>query len=623
MRSAFAFIIVLFFSISLNAQVNQNPDNRFRLAQSYEQAGQLEKAEAIYRELADSQQWNNLYFESLNKVLVSQKKYKESIELINSKIKGTPNDYNFYGLLGTTYYIMDQPQEAYSAWEKGIAINPASFVSYRVIANYAIENRAFEKAIDFLKRGKQLSTDHAIFSIDLANIYAATMKFKEAAVEFCSLITQSPEQVQTAKSRITSYLSRPGAVEETIEAVKDFIVLKPQAELFDLLTFIYQSSGRYKEAFQNVIETEKKFPGKDGAVSGTNIFVFAQEAYRSRQYEWAAEAYNFIVKKFPNSPYISVAKIGYARTLEASLDQKFLEQNESWKPFAKPILLFTDEYKKIIDAYNEYGKGDPVNAVNIEALFRIAEIYRNRIFDFQKADSLYNLLSQFSPMTNYGIQSKIARGKIAITNNDLEQAKKFLEQALASMRIEPNDLSEINFYLARIEFWNGNFGSSIKLFKEAAKNLSTDFANDALELSAVINAAKKDSSNLLLYARADLLAVQNKYKQAASEFKILSGNPSLFVLNDFSKIKFAEMLIAENDLPAAVEILEEISENKKNEIFVEKSIFLLAQCFQYGIKDFQKAIQIYRKLLENFPNSLYFDRAREALQNLQTKNGLK
>lgn len=632
MKSVVVFIIVLFFSVSLKAQVNQNQDNRFRLAQSYEQAGQLEKAEVIYRELADAQQWNNLYFESLNKVLVSQKKYNESIELINHKIESTPNDYNLYGLLGTTYYIMDQTQEAYTAWEKGIAINPSSFVSYRVIANYAIENRAFEKAIDFLKRGKQLSTDPAMFSIDLANIYAANMKFKDAAIEFCNLIAERPEHAQTAKSRIANYLNRPGAVEETIEAVKDFIGAKPQAELFDLLTFIYQSSGRYKEAFQNVIEAEKRFFQKDvrrtpyGGVpssNGTNIFIFAQEAYRSRQYEWAAEAYNFIVKKYSDSPYFSAAKIGYARTLEASLDQKFLEQNESWKPFTKPIPLFTDEYKKIINAYNEYGKGDPGSAINIEPLFRIAEIYRNRIFDFQKADSLYNLLSQISSMTNYGIQSKIARGKIAIANNNLEKAKKFLEQASTSPRIEPNDLSETNFYLARIEFWNGNFTGSIKLFKEAAKNLSTDFANDALELSALINAAKKDSSNLLLYAHADLLAVQNSYKQAGAGFKILSNNPDLFVLNDFSKIKFAEMLIAENDLPTAVKILEELSENQKNAIFVEKSTFLLTQCFQYGIKDFPKAIQTYQKLLENFPNSLYFDRARQALQGLQTKNGLK
>lgn len=68
-------------------------------------------------------------------------------------------------------------------------------------------------------------------------------------------------------------------------------------------------------------------------------------------------------------------------------------------------------------------------------------------------------------------------------------------------------------------------------------------------------------------------------------------------------------------------MLEEIIENQKNAIFIEKSTFLLAQCYQYGIKNLQKAVQIYQKLLETFPNSLYFDRAREALQSIPTNNG--
>ena len=616
MRSVVVLIIILFFSTSLNAQVIQNLDNRFQLAQSYEQAGKLGKAEAIYRELADAQPWNNIFFESLNKVLVSQKKYNQSIELLDNKIKQMPNDFNLYGLLGTTYFIMDQSDKAFESWERGIAINPVSFVGYRVIANYAIENRAFEKAIDILKRGKKYSEDPTMFSMDLANIYAANMKFKDAAIEFCNLIVQHPEQVQVAKARMNSYLKGPGAVEQSIEAVKDFIDSKSQIELYDLLTFVYQTAGNYKDAYENVIKTEEKFNG-----NGTQIFIFAQEAYRNRQYEWASNSYDYIVKQYSNSPFFSTAKIGYARTLEASLDQKFLQQNESWKPYTKPVPLYTDEYKKIINAYYEFVKGFPDNAINIEALFRIAEIYRNRIFDYQKADSIYSRVSLISPMTNYYVESNISRGKIAIEKNDLQSAQKFFENATKSPRIEPNDLANTNFHLARIEFWKGNFTYSVTLLNEVSKNLSTDFANDALELAALINTTKKDSLNLLLYAHADLLAIQNKHKEARIEFKTLSDNPNLFIINDFAKNKFAEMLVAENDLPTAVKVLEEIIENQKNTIFIEKSIFLLAQCYQYGIKDFQKASLIYQKLLETFPNSLYFDRAREALQSLPTKNG--
>ncbi len=608
-------LVVFLFVAVLNAQ-DTNTDTRLRLAQAYEQSGQFDKAEVIYRELLKTQPLNNVIVELLNKNLITQKKYDESIELLNQKINQTPNDYNLFGLLGSTYFIMDQSEKAFESWEKGITINASSYIGYRVIANYAIENRAYEKAIDILKRGKKVSGDPMIFSMDLANIYTANMKFSNAATEFCSLIEIHPEQVQTVKARIISYLNRPGASEQTINSIKEYCESKSQIELFDLLTFIYQSSGDYKDAFENVIEIEKKFK-----VNGTYVFQFAQESYRNKQFNWAVEAYNFIIKNYLTSPYYQISKIGYARTLEASLDQKFLESNNSWKPFIKYEPLFTNEYKKIINAYEEFITGISGNSVNIEALFRIAEIYRTRIFDYQKADLLYKKLSQLSPNTNYGIQSNIALGEIAIQRDSLDSAKDYFQKALSSQRIEPNDLSKANFYLARIEFWKGNFSISANFFREVSKNLSTDFANDAIELSSIISTTKKDSLNLNQFAHADLLVIQYKYKQAAIEFKTLSDRPNLFVINDFAKIYFSEMLLTENDIQTAINNLEEITKTENNSIFAEKATFLLAQCYQYGIKDLQKAAQIYQKLLEIFPNSLYFDRAREALNSIPTKNG--
>ena len=613
-RSVIIFIFL--FAAFIQAQEIQNLDNRFQLAQSYEQANQSGKAESIYRELTNAQPWNYIYFESLNRALVSQKKYTESIILLNNKIQQTPTDFNLYGLLGSTYFIMDQSEKAFESWEKGVAINPTSIVGYRVIANYALQNRAFEKAIDLLKRGQKYSEDPTILSIELANIYAVNMKFKEAAIEFCNLIIQHPEQVQVAKARMNTYLKGHGAIEQSVEAINEFIDSKPQIEFYDLLTFIYQSAGNFKDAFENVIKTEEKFKS-----NGTQIFVFAQDAYRSRQYDWAANSYNYIIQNYKSSPYFTTARIGYARTLEASLDQKFIQQTDSWKPHSKPIALFTDEYKKIVTAYNEFAKEYPDNAIKIEALFRTAEIYRNRILNYPDADSIYYLITQISPMSNYYVEANISRGRLAIFKGDLQSAQNFFKIAATSQRIEPKDLANINFHLARIEFWKGNFTGSVTLLNEVSNNLSTDFANDALELAALINTTKKDSLNLLLYANADMLSVQNKYKEAGIEFKTLSDNANLFIINDFAKNKFAEMLIAENDFPTAVKVLENGIENQKSAIFVEKSIFLLAQCYQFGIKDLQKAAATYQKILETFPNSLYFDRAREALKGLSTNNG--
>lgn len=609
------YLIVIPFT---SAQIDQNLENRYRLASSYENSGQYDKAEVIYRELTNLQPWNFQYFEALNKLLIKQKKYAESVTLLESKIKETPADINLYGMLGSAYYMMDNLPEAFDAWERSIRSNPDSFIVYRVIANYAIENRAFDKAIEILKRGKAFTNDPAIFSLDLSSIYVVNMKFIDAALEFCNLLEKYPDQIGVVKSRISSYISRPGAAEQTIETVKNFANDLNQAVFYDLLSFVYISNGKYEEAFLATIEFEKLSKS-----NGVYVFIFAQDAYRNRQYETASKAYEYIIKNFPQSPQVPIVKIGYARTLEAGLDQKYIKENESWKTFVKPVPLNNKDYLSIINAYNKLAYEFPADAIFTEAVFRMANVYMNRIFDYQKADSLFKIINQKPSLSNYSSLALIARGKIAILQNNLNEARSLFEKVISLPFNEPNNLAETNYYLARIVFWQGNFSKSLQLFREVIKNLSADITNDALELSSIISTTKRDSINLLQYARADLLSIQNKFKEAAIEFKTLADNPNLFILNEFAKIKFAEMLIAENDLPFAIKILEEAVESQNSAIFAEKSTFLLAQCFQYGIQDPMKATIFYQKILEKFTNSLYFNRAREQLNILQTKDGKK
>ena len=52
---------------------------------------------------------------------------------------------------------MGNEEKAYEVWEQGVALNPDNAINFRLIANYAVERRAFEKAIDLYERGKEIS----------------------------------------------------------------------------------------------------------------------------------------------------------------------------------------------------------------------------------------------------------------------------------------------------------------------------------------------------------------------------------------------------------------------------------------------------------------------------------
>jgi tetratricopeptide (TPR) repeat protein len=607
----------LFCVVSINySQINLNLENKFRLATSYEQANQFERAEQIYKELVNIQPWNTSYFDALNKCFIKQKKYDSSINLIAARIIENPNDITLYGMLGSTYYMSDQIKLAHESWEKGIQTNPTSFVVYRVIANYALENRAFDKAIEILIRGKSTSAEQEIFSLDLANIYTASMQFRKATEEYCDLLNNKPEQIGVVKSRIASYITRRGASGEVFHVIENYINKFSKPQFSELISYCHSLVGNYDAALKHIIKYESQTNG-----IGTHIFTLAQEAFRYRQYKSASNAFEYFIKNYSDSQLLSVAKISHAKTLEASLDQKNESSYNRWKTLQKQQNYKKDEYNSLIKVYENLAKEFHYNSIFIEATYRMAEIYMNRIYNFEKADSLFSSVIENGSFTNYAVLANISKGKISIQKSNLTEASHFFSQALSNERREPSIIAECNFYLAKINFWNGKFSEAKNYFNETLKNLAADYSNDAIEYLVIINAAKKDSVYLCKYASADLAAFQNKLLDATIELKTLADNDNLFLLNEFSKIKLAEIFILSNEYMKSIELLKNLNEDEKVTIFSDKSTFLLGLIYQFGILDSQKALLFYQKILEKFENSLYFDMARELFNSINTENG--
>jgi hypothetical protein len=118
---------------------------------------------------------------------------------------------------------------------------------YRIIANYAIEKRDFEKAVEYLNRGKEISKDPFLYSYQLGELYNITMRYREAAEEYCDLIKASPSQYQQIESKILSYSTKPNALDETIEVVKKY--KSNNISFAYLLARLFVEKRNYEEAF--------------------------------------------------------------------------------------------------------------------------------------------------------------------------------------------------------------------------------------------------------------------------------------------------------------------------------------------------------------------------------------
>ena len=604
---------VLFIASGISYCQYQNDDNnKYLLGENYEQAGYPEKAKDIYESLYRKNPSNIQYLNSLNRIYILLKRYDESVKLLEQKLSNSPQDINLYGLLGSTYYLMGDEAKAFSIWDDGLNKLPQNQIYYKMMANYAMERRAFDKAIDFLKRGKKISDNPLLFAFELANLYSLKMQYKDAAEEYLSIIQKNPEQYQAVQSGIFSYINKVEALQTTIDVFEE----KRDADnisLNYLVASLYMQGKMYEKAYVIYSEIDTKLKSR-----GIELLKFAQDLYNDHDYELSAKVFKDIIDRYPSSPIISGAKLGYAKTLEANLDN---EKNDGidWKPFSFNKAGDPKEVNGIINAYSEIVKIYPNSEPASEAIFRIGNLKYNKLADYEGAKEILNKLIENAPNSKFAIKSYEELGDIYLKEGDLKKSMEMFHKLIQSSNNPEEEKNYAQYKEARISFYGGNFGKGREILNIIIRSYKDNNSNDALELGLLLNTMVNDSSNLVIFAEAELLSEQKKFSQARGKYLIISQNPQAFVLQSLSKLRVAEMDMAMDNYESSMKLLQEVADEKEKNIYSDKALYLQGNIYEFAKKDSLKAIEIYESLLAKFPNSIYLDDARGAINKLKNK----
>ncbi|MDR3665950.1 MAG: tetratricopeptide repeat protein [Ignavibacteriaceae bacterium] len=605
------FILIIIAGAGFSQNFNDD-NNRYILGENYEQSGYPEKAKEIYEDLYNRNTSNFQYFISLNRIYVLLKQYESSVKLLEQRLSISPQDINIYGLLGSTYYLMGNETKAYSTWEDGLTKLSPNALNYRLIANYAIERRDFEKAIDFLKRGKKISDDPVLFSFDLANLYSLTMQYKDAAEEYLFIIQRKPDQYPAVQARILSYIDKVNALQTTI----DVFERKRDDEninMSHLLASLYMQGKMYDKAFDIYSEIDSKIKS-----NGVTLLNFAQDLYNEKQYEMCIKVFREIISKYPSSPIISSAKLGYAETLEANLDAE-KDSESNWRPYSFNKTGDPKKVNEIISAFNEIVKIYPQSEQAQEALLRIGILKNSRLNDSEGAKEILDQLLKQGIDAKFLIKSYEELGDIYLEDGNLDKSKEMFQKLIQTNSIPEEEKNYARYKEARISFYEGNFPIARNLLQNIISKYKDNNSNDALELSLVLNTMMNDSSNLVIFANAELLSEQKKFSEAREKYLIIAQNPQAFVLQSLAKLRMAEMDLAMDNYDSSMKVLQEIVDEKEKNIYSDKALYLQGNIYQFAKKDSPKAIEIYESLLAKFPNSIYLDDARARINKLKNK----
>jgi len=606
-------VLLTFLVLSVNAQVKDADYAKFSLSESLERAGEYEDARKLFEELYFSDPSNTQYFNALNRVNLQLKNYAASIDLLEKRILEVPGDISLYGMLGSTYYMMGNEKKAYEVWDKALMQTPNNPMVYRIIANYAVERRTFEKAIELYERGKEISDDKVLFAYDLAQLYTLTMQFEKAAEEYCTILDKEPMQRQLIEQKILSYSGKPDALETTIPVVKDWSG-RSNLSLSYLLARLLTEAKEFDEAFEvyREIDEEQSNLGKD-------LYSFAELLSREKIYLIAGRVYREIIDLYPNSPLISAVKLGYAKSSEATLIENYQQSLPLWKPYFHFIKYDSEKIDDVLTAFNEVVEIYANTEAAFEALLRIGLIQFYMQNDPLKASENFKIIISDGINSKSAIDAYIELGNIALLNGNLDDAELYFSKIIEKTNSNNQANNLAKFKLARVNFYQQKFDDANNLLAGILFNLKDDNANDAIELSLVLNTTMNDSSNLVLFAEAEFLAEQKKFSDAAIKYNLVYQDPQAFVLHSITKLRHAEMILADDDYEEATELFESIVEEGEKNIYADKALYLQGKTYQLGIGNREKALEVYEKLLLEFPNSLYIDEARNEILFIRNK----
>ena len=179
---------------------------------------------------------------------------------------------------------------------------------------------------------------------------------------------------------------------------------------------------------------------------------------------------------------------------------------------------------------------------------------------------------------------------------------------------------EARFKVAKTSYYKGDFEWAQIQLDVLRKSASQLIANDAMELSLMIrDNSLEDSTQTALkkFARADLLALQNKDKEAIAKLDDILTNHKGEKIEDEALLKQAALFEKTKQLEKAEASYNKLIELYPDEIVADDAYFKLAKLYEDKLAQPEKAKDLYEQIIYNFADSIYFVEARKRFRALR------
>ena len=584
----FLIIFCFLFSFSVFAQDDL-------VAREYFKNGEFEKALVSYQNLVKKNKTNRNYILQLVKTHQQLEQYESAENLLQEVILKT-NFSPFLIELGYNYNLQNDSINAKLNYEKAIATIDESpnnaFVVGRTFENLSL----LEQAITTYEKAMALKPE-LNFNMQLARIYGEQGNVEKMFNSYIDFSEINESYINVIKREFSAFITEDKDNENNI-ALKKILLKKIQSSpnllWNEMLSWLFIQQKEYNKAF-----AQEKAIYKRQLESLDRIEELANIAYNKKQYDISKEVFQFIID---NTQEID-NKINAHYSL-IKIETEIASKND-YKTIA-------NEY---LDLFSEFGKEDRTLDLQISYAHFLA-FYQN---DTKEAISvLKNSLKL--PLSQYReAQVKLELGDILVLEEKFNEALIYYTQIQRSLK--NSTISQLaRFKVAKTSYYKGDFKwaeSQLKILKSSTSQLT---ANDALDLKLLISDNKQEDSlqvALKKYAKADLLAFQNKKEEAITLLSSILDNHKTETIIPQTLLKQAQLFEDKKAYEKAKVNYQRIIRDYKEGILIDDALYALAELYNNHLAQPEEAKKLYENIIFNHSDSIYFVEARNKFRSLR------
>lgn len=587
-------VLILFFSVSIFAQ-------NVELANSYFRKGEYEKAIMLYKPLHETNPVRRDYFKNLLTCYQQIEEYDLAYDLLQSQIISFPNQTYLIVEIGYNYQIQDQLEVAKVYYEKAIKLVRDNPNYVFVIGQSFRQNHLLDYALQTYQIAKNLNPKLNT-EISEAQIYGEKGDLEQMFDLYLDLIDKNEKYYPAIQRYIATFITDDKNHEANI-LFKNLLLKRAQNNPKDswniMLSWLYMQQNDYNKAL-----TQEKSLYKRNLQSLDRIIEVGVVSLAKKDLETARNSFKFILENSSNG-YIDQKTILQARMYLLQIDNELAASDNE----------LNDVNKKFQNLLNEYGKNNATIDLQIA--------YANFLsFTYNQPDKAIILLNEAMHLAN----SKFQKGTIQLNLADILVFTNQFNQALILYSQVQTDLKnsilaqEARFKVAQTSYFKGDFlwaQTQLKVLKSSTSQL---IANDALDLNLRItdNIANDSIQDALkTYAKAELLAFQNKNKQAIDTLNYVLVNFKGHSIEDDALFKQAELYIKTKNYTEAENNFLKIIKTYPESILIDDTYFQLAELYVNHLNDSEKAKEMYQKIIFEHASSIYLVDARKKYRKLR------